>query len=77
MPHPFDPGYVAEPFLTLCAHYPEADVYPPEQFRFEWGPIFHRGRLDGSARVLVIGQDPAQHETVVRRILVGEAWRRV
>jgi hypothetical protein len=27
--------------------------------------------------VLVIGQDPAQHETVVRRILVGEAGRRV
>jgi hypothetical protein len=43
----------------------------------EWGPIFHRGRLDGSARVLVIGQDPAQHETIIRRILVGEAGRRV
>jgi hypothetical protein len=27
--------------------------------------------------VLVIGQDPAQHETVVRRILVGEAGRRL
>ena len=77
MSHPFDPGYVAEPFLTLCTDYPEANVYPPEQFRIEWGPIFHRGRLDGSARVLVIGQDPAQHETVVRRILVGEAGRRV
>lgn len=77
MPHPFDSGYVAEPFLTLCANYPEASVYPPGQFRLEWGPIFHRGRLDGSARVLVIGQDPAQHETVVRRILVGEAGRRV
>ena len=25
----------------------------------------------------MIGQDPAQHETVVSRILVGEAWRRV
>jgi uracil-DNA glycosylase len=77
MPHPFDPGYVAEPFLTLCAGYPEATVYPAGQFRLEWGPIFHRGRLDGSARILVIGQDPAQHETVVRRILVGEAGRRV
>jgi len=41
------------------------------------GTVFHRGRLDGSARVLVIGQDPAQHETIVRRILVGEAGRRV
>jgi CO/xanthine dehydrogenase Mo-binding subunit len=77
MPHPFDPGYIAEPFLSLCADYPGADVYPPSQFRVEWGPIFHRGRLDGSARVLVIGQDPAQHETIVRRILVGEAGRRV
>jgi hypothetical protein len=77
MPHAFDPGYVAEPFLALCADYPGSDVYPPDQFRTEWGPIFHRGRLDGSARVLVIGQDPAQHETIARRILVGEAGRRV
>jgi hypothetical protein len=77
MSHPFDPGYFAEPYLTLCSEYPEADVYPPSQFRLEWGPIFHRGRLDGSAHVLVIGQDPAQHETIVRRILVGEAGRRI
>src|SRR3982750_2108997 len=54
MPHAFDPGYVAEPYLSLCADYPEADVYPPDQFRVEWGPVFHRGRLDGSARILVI-----------------------
>ena len=26
--------------------------------------------------MLVIGQDPAQHETIVRRVLVGEAGRR-
>jgi len=63
--------------LSLAGEYPEADVYPPDQFRVEWGPVFHRGRLDSSARVLVIGQDPAQHETIVRRILVGEAGRRV
>ena len=77
MPHPFDPGYFEDPFLALVEEYPEADVYPPGQFLVEWGPVFHRGRLDGSARVLVIGQDPAQHETVVRRILVGEAGRRL
>lgn len=40
------------------------------------GPLFHRGRLDGSARVLVVGQDPAQHESVTRRILVGAAGQR-
>ena len=77
MPHMFDPGCFAEPFRTLCANYPEADVYVPDQFRVEWGPIFHRGRLDGSARVLVIGQDPAQHETIARRVLVGEAGKRL
>jgi uracil-DNA glycosylase len=77
MPHAFDPGSFAQPFRTLCTEYPEADVYVPDQFRVEWGPIFYRGRLDGSARVVVIGQDPAQHETVVRRVLVGEAGRRL
>jgi hypothetical protein len=77
MAHDFDPGYFAEPFRTLCREYPELDVYPANQFRVEWGPIFHRGRLDGSARVLVIGQDPAQHETVIRRVLVGEAGHRL
>lgn len=73
----FDPGYVAEPFLSLCDQAPDATVYSATDFRVEWGPIFHRGRLDGTARVLVIGQDPAAHETFVRRILVGEAGARV
>jgi len=77
MRHEFDLGYSEEPFRSLVLDYPGADVYPANQFRTEWGPIFHRGRLDGSARVLVIGQDPAQHEAIVRRILVGEAGRRV
>ena len=77
MPQAFDAGAFAEPFLTLCMNYPGADVYVSDQFRVEWGPIFHRGRLDGTARVLVIGQDPAQHETIVRRVLVGEAGRRL
>src|SRR5690349_21256167 len=77
MSHVFDPGPVSEPFLTLARDYPGTDVYPTADFRVEWGPIFHRGRLDGTARILVIGQDPAQHETVVRRVLVGEAGRRI
>ena len=77
MPHDFDPGYDVEPFDFLCRNYPEADVYPPQDFRLEWGPIFHRGRLDGRARVAVIGQDPGAHEAVARRILVGEAGQRI
>jgi uracil-DNA glycosylase len=74
---PFCPGYDHEPFATLVANYPGKDVHPVKDFRVEWGPIFHRGRLDGTARILVIGQDPAQHETIVRRILVGTAGKRV
>jgi uracil-DNA glycosylase len=74
--HQFDPGYVQEPFRSLCEDYPGAETYPAEDFRVEWGPVFHRGRLDGSARVVVIGQDPAQHEVITRRILVGAAGQR-
>ncbi|MBV9605526.1 MAG: hypothetical protein JO027_10480 [Solirubrobacterales bacterium] len=76
MSHVFDPGPVGEPYASLIAAYPGTDVYPADSFRVEWGPIFHRGRLDGTARLLVIGQDPAQSEAVVRRILVGEAGHR-
>ena len=77
MPQSFDPGYVDAPFAALAADFPGADVYPAPDFRLEWGPIFHRGRLDGSARVLVLGQDPGAHESSIRRILVGEAGQRV
>lgn len=77
MPHPFDPGPVDEPFASLARDYPGAEAYPPELFRVEWGPIFHRGRLDGSAKVLIVGQDPGQHESIGRRCMVGEAGQRV
>src|SRR5947208_1921190 len=72
----FDSGYSHELYWSLCGNARSKADYPSALFRLEWGPVFHRGRLDGSARVLVIGQDPAQHETVVRRILVGEAGQR-
>jgi hypothetical protein len=77
MTHRYCPGYVHTPFHELVSDYPGPDVYPPRDFRVEWGPIFHRGRLDGTARVIVLGQDPAAHETITRRILVGEAGQRV
>jgi len=73
----FDPGYVTPPFDQLCRDYPGSSIYPASDFRIEWGPVFHRGRLNGSARVLIIGQDPAQHEEMARRILVGTAGHRV
>jgi hypothetical protein len=77
MPHEYDLGYAREPFSTLVNEHPDETVYPQLRFRTEWGPVFHRGRLDGTARVVVIGQDPAQHENILRRALVGEAGQRV
>jgi hypothetical protein len=77
MQRDFDPGYFREPYRTLVGDFPDETVYPLDSFRVEWGPIFHRGRIDGSARILVIGQDPAAHEAIVRRILVGEAGQRI
>jgi hypothetical protein len=83
MPTPFCPGYAAEPYASLVRDYPGAShspadaTYPAPAFRTEWGPVFHRGRLDGTARLLAIGQDPAQHEVITRRILVGAAGKRV
>jgi hypothetical protein len=56
----------AGPNSTIAAIFEQAplDAYVngPHRFRLEWGPIYYRGRLDGSARVLVIGQDPAADE---------------
>jgi uracil-DNA glycosylase len=75
MTHQFCPGY-PPPYDALVEDYPGDDVFPPDAFRVEWGPMFHRGRLDGTARVLVIGQDPAEEETFLRRILVGVAGQR-
>jgi Uracil DNA glycosylase superfamily len=73
----FDRGYYRQPYRRLVADFPDETVYPLDSFRVEWGPVFHRGRLDGTARILVIGQDPATHEVIARRILVGEAGQRV
>jgi hypothetical protein len=72
----FDRGYDRQPYRRLVSAFPDESVYPLDSFRVEWGPVFHRGRLDGTARLLIIGQDPATHETIARRILVGEAGQR-
>lgn len=51
-------------------------LHPSGRFRTEFGPVFHRGRLDGSARVLVVGQDPSTDEVLAHRTLVGQAGQR-
>jgi predicted Abi (CAAX) family protease len=47
----------------------------PNRFRLAWGPIYYRGRFDGTAKVLVIGQDPAADEHVARRWWAGTSPR--
>jgi hypothetical protein len=76
MDREFDRGYYRQPYRDLVSGFPNESVYPLDSFRVEWGPVFHRGRLDRSARILIIGQDPATHEAIARRILVGEAGQR-
>ncbi len=52
---------------------------PPvkQDFWFDWGPIFYRGGLDGSARVLCVASDPGPTERIAGRSLVGNAGQRV
>src|SRR5574341_803144 len=71
----WDPG----PPPAFASHFENRPSYQPwkARFRMAWGPIFYRGRLDGSAKVIVIGQDPAADEDIARRILVGVAGQRV
>src|SRR5829696_385263 len=39
-------------------------VLGKEAFRWHHGPMFFRGRLDGSAKVVVVGQEGAQDESL-------------
>src|SRR5689334_9542918 len=43
-----------------------------EEFRWQFGPMFYRGRIDsGDAHVLVIGQEGAQDESLSHRSFTG------
>lgn len=46
-------------------------------FWYDWGPVFYRGRLDGSARILCVASDPGPTERIAGRTLVGDAGQRV
>jgi hypothetical protein len=61
--------FAAAPLATYQAH--------PSEFRLDFGPIFYRGRLDGTARVLIVGQDPAANELVGHRAFVGASGQRI
>ena len=61
--------FATAPLATYQAH--------PERFRLDFGPVYYRGRLDDTARVLVVGQDPAPNELVGHRAFVGASGQRV
>jgi uracil-DNA glycosylase len=48
-----------------------------EAFRWHHGPMFFRGRLDGSAKVVVIGQEGAQDESLSHRSFTGGTGARM
>jgi hypothetical protein len=71
----FDPGPPRE-FAEVFTRVPDYAPYE-EHFWYDWGPVFYRGRLDGSARVLCVASDPGPTERVAMRTLVGDAGQRV
>jgi uracil-DNA glycosylase len=70
----FDPGPPSA-VAAICSHCPVPSK--PKAFWTSWGPIFYRGRLDGSARLLCIASDPGPTERIAHRTLIGDAGQRV
>ena len=69
-PNPEWSAFFADaPLDTYQAH--------PSDFRLDFGPVYYRGRLDGTARVLVVGQDPAANELLGHRVFIGASGQRV
>jgi uracil-DNA glycosylase len=72
----FDPG----PPAAIAKHLAKVPAYSPQQrawFWYDWGPVFYRGRLNGSAKLLAIASDPGPSERVAGRTLVGDAGQRI
>lgn len=71
----FDPG-PPPAFASVFERVPDYSAHR-EDFWLDWGPIFYRGRLDGTARLLCIASDPGATERIAGRTLVGDAGQRV
>ena len=82
-PWDYDPGPTpGSGFAELFAATPNyrglgKAVLGREAFRWHFGPMFYRGRLDGSARVLVVGQEGAQDESLAHRSFTGGTGARM
>ncbi len=71
----FDAG----PPRSVAAHFAALPSYEAHRdlFWYDWGPVFYRGRLDRSARLLALACDPGPTERIACRTLVGDAGQRV
>jgi uracil-DNA glycosylase len=82
-PWEHDPGpTVASGWAQLFAETPNyrglaRAVVGREAFRWHHGPMFFRGRLDGSAKVVVVGQEGAQDESLSHRSFTGGTGARM
>jgi hypothetical protein len=63
-------------FAEIFARVPDYARFA-QHFWYDWGPVFYRGRLDDSARVLCVASDPGPTERIAARTLVGDAGQRV
>jgi Uracil DNA glycosylase superfamily len=73
----FDPGPPA-PWAERFASAPLAAYESrPDLFRVDFGPVTYRGRLDGTARLLVVGQDPSVNEILAHRVFAGQSGQRL
>ena len=62
---------------ALFSNAPIAAFKANARFRTEFAPVYYRGRLGGSARILIIAQDPSTDEILAQRCLVGNAGQLV
>ena len=71
----FDPG----PPQAIAQRFAECPDYGDlkKHFWYDWEPIFYRGRLDGTAKVMCVASDPGATERIAARTLVGDAGQRV
>ena len=71
----FDPGPPAE----VAEHFDKLPSYASHRdlFWYDWGPVFYRGRLDRSARLLCIASDTGRSYLIGVRTLVVDAGQRV
>src|SRR6476660_7359036 len=71
----FDKG-PPKPLAALFSQHPDYSAVK-DLFWFDWGPVFYRGRLDKSAKILCVASDPGPTERIPGRALIGNAGQRL